>query len=396
MKTRQSSPTKEVIPDFLNFVLNSVKDLFAFETNGHRKYEPEDIAAATLLMCAFTTSAETIQMLEALPSADRILSRLGAEKGLVLGERINQMLKQRIQKIPFPKGALKIVACDITGYPFFGDRNHPAVLGGKPTEGTSYFLKYLTFNLVVEGHRYPVGFYPLTQLQVAMLDNMIAKEIQWLKNHQLCDRVLFDRGFNGQNNYNKLDRAGTKFIMPIIENKKLQTGFAAFEPQIKKHQRKHGFVFTDYHPKEWPKDVHVVAYRTKVRGSKNPDQPQWVFFVTNLSLAPRTLWELYKRRWGIETAYRQVHTLQAVTNSRNYGVRVFLIGLSFLLFATWIHLNWSLAHKTAVCGVKFSVLKSAITVSRYQISITLPQFKVLLALSLLSQLAHSIDRKIDA
>jgi hypothetical protein len=77
-------------------------------------------------------------------------------------------------------------------------------------------------------------------------------------------------------------------------------------------------------------------------------------------------------------------------------VRVFLTGLSFLLFATWIHLTWVLAHTTAVRSVKLSVMKSAITLTQYRITIPLPQFTLLLALSLLSHFGHSTDRKIDA
>jgi hypothetical protein len=42
---------------------------------------------------------------------------LGAEKGLILGETINQILKRRIIKIPFPKKALSTVAVDITEDP---------------------------------------------------------------------------------------------------------------------------------------------------------------------------------------------------------------------------------------------------------------------------------------
>jgi hypothetical protein len=51
---------------------------------------------------------------------------LGAEKGLILGETINQILKQRIVKITFPKGALSTVAVDNTADPVYS-------MGRKPT-----------------------------------------------------------------------------------------------------------------------------------------------------------------------------------------------------------------------------------------------------------------------
>ncbi len=91
---RLKTLSEDFSPDFLTVVLETIRDLFDFEINGRIKYTPEDIACATLLMCLFNTSAETIQMIESLPSADRILVRLGEEKGLEVGEKINQTLKK--------------------------------------------------------------------------------------------------------------------------------------------------------------------------------------------------------------------------------------------------------------------------------------------------------------
>lgn len=82
----------------------------------------------------------------------------------MIGEKINQMLKKQVLRIQFPKDSLITVAGDITENPFYGKKNVPQVMGGKQKAGTNYFLKYLTFSLVVKGHRYPVGFYPLIQL----------------------------------------------------------------------------------------------------------------------------------------------------------------------------------------------------------------------------------------
>ncbi|MHA1449268.1 MAG: hypothetical protein ACTSP4_07605 [Candidatus Hodarchaeales archaeon] len=59
-----------------------------------------------------------------------------------------------------------------------------------------------------------------------------------------------------------------------------------------------------------------------------------------MKIEPWTALFIYKRRWGIETAYSQVHFLEAFTKSRKHAVRVFLTGLAFLLLSAWVHLNW--------------------------------------------------------
>jgi len=52
-------------------------------------------------MCALNASAETVQMIEGLPPADRVPDRLGAGKALVTGERINQLPEKRLKSVNF-------------------------------------------------------------------------------------------------------------------------------------------------------------------------------------------------------------------------------------------------------------------------------------------------------
>jgi hypothetical protein len=111
---------------------------------------------------------------------------------LVLGETINQILKQRIIKILFPKKALSTVAVDITADPVSGKKTKPAVTGGKPKAGTWYVHTYGTFCVVVGGRDIALqsmGCYSLTQLRMVMVAEIIMKELQWLKDHHVCDAI---------------------------------------------------------------------------------------------------------------------------------------------------------------------------------------------------------------
>lgn len=371
--------------DFLTFVLDAVGELFAFETNGHTKYMSEDIACATLLMCAFHTSAETIQMIEGLPSADRILARLGTEKGLILGEKINQMLKKQVLKVPIPPGVTITVAGDITENPFYGDKDQPQTMGGKPKAGTTYFLKYLTFSLVIKGHRYPVGFYPLTQLHLPRLPTIVAQELTWLKKHQLCDRVLLDRGFNDKTIYNDIDSQGTEFLMPLTRNKALNEVFNEYKPHITKREKKKGFVLKGYQPEGWTGNYRVVAVRIKKRKTTKGDKWKWSLFLTNMPHRPTSLLFIYRQRWGIETSYRQIHSFHAVTTSQKYGVRVFLMGLAVLMFGLWVHMNWQRAWQTVHQRNRKPKTQPTVNTHRFRISITLPQLRVALALAILTR-----------
>lgn len=396
MISRLNPPIEHKKPDDLTIIINEISELFSFEDNGKIKYSPEDVAAATLLMCTFHTSAETIQIIDGLPSADRILARMSEEKALDLGEKINKMLKRRVLSIDFPPNVKIIVAGDLTENSFYGDKNNPAIMGGKNKAGTNYFYKFLTFSITVKGHRFPVGFYPLTQLRLTKIDDIIEDELVWLRDNFSGKRFLFDRGFNSHKIYNNIARAGGEFIMPFKRNKKLNKIFEDYKPFITKYQKKHGFILKGYHSNGWSSDYKIVVYWLKVRGSSKEPKWKWVFFITNMNLKPSSIVFIYKRRWGVETAYSQIHTLQAFTNSRKFNVRVFLIGIAFLLFANWVYLNWHLAINSVNQRNKRFLNKPTISLKRFKITVSLPKFRVILMLGLLDVLTQKKEKKFDA
>lgn len=168
------------------------------------------------------------------------------------------------------------------------------------------------------------------------------------------------------------------------------------KPFIKKHQKKKGFVLKVYRPDGWTNDYKVVVYWLKVNGTSKEPKWKWVFFITNMKLKPTTLVYIYKRRWGIETAYSQIHTLQAFTNSRKYSIRVFLVGIAFLLFANWIYLNWQLARNSVCQRNQRSLIKPTVCLKRFKITVSLPKFRLMLMLSLLGRLAQKKEMKFDA
>src|SRR5207244_849539 len=55
---------------------------------------------------------------------------------------------------------------------------------------------------------------------------------------------------------------------------------------------------------------------------------------------PRAVSELYRRRFGIETSYRQMNQGRARTCTRNPAVRLFLVAVALLLRNVWVWLHW--------------------------------------------------------
>lgn len=64
-----------------------------------------------------------------------------------------------------------------------------------------------------------------------------------------------------------------------------------------------------------------------------------VFVVIHLDWSAKKVAQRYRRRFGIESTYRQLNPLRARTASRNPALRFFLLGLGFLLLNIWVMLR---------------------------------------------------------
>jgi len=68
---------------------------------------------------------------------------------------------------------------------------------------------------------------------------------------------------------------------------------------------------------------------------------KWLAYVlVHLDWSAPKVYQRYRRRFGIESTYRQFNRLRARTTSRNPALRFLLLGLSLLLLNIWVMLRW--------------------------------------------------------
>jgi hypothetical protein len=89
-----------------------------------------------------------------------------------------------------------------------------------------------------------------------------------------------------------------------------------------------------------PADVAVVP--TLKRDTKTQKQRRtWlVYGILHLDWSAKKTRQRYRRRFGIESSYRQFGYLRARTTSRNPALRFLLMGLGFLLLNIWVKLRF--------------------------------------------------------
>lgn len=86
-------------------------------------------------------------------------------------------------------------------------------------------------------------------------------------------------------------------------------------------------------------DMAVVA--TLPPGKSGKRRRKWLLFVViGLDWSPKQVKQRYRRRFGIESTYRQRRQMRLVSTTRNPAVKFFLMGLSLVLVNIWARLRW--------------------------------------------------------
>jgi hypothetical protein len=97
---------------------------------------------------------------------------------------------------------------------------------------------------------------------------------------------------------------------------------------------------TDYTFSDGTK-VRLAMMPARVPDKSGRRHVKWLAFVViHLDWAAPKVAQRYRRRFGIESTYRQLDPLRARTTSRNPAFRFFLLGLGFLLLNIWVMLRW--------------------------------------------------------
>jgi IS4 transposase len=95
------------------------------------------------------------------------------------------------------------------------------------------------------------------------------------------------------------------------------------------------YTFTDGTP------ARLALAPARPRDKTRRRRVKWLAFVViHLAWSARKVANRYRRRFGIESTYRQFGRLCARTASRNPALRFLLLGLALWLLNIWIALRW--------------------------------------------------------
>jgi Transposase DDE domain len=305
--------------------------------------------AAVMLNIVLRAAARSISISAACrdlpggPSDDAVMA--GLDEGIprtlaVLERRLNEVLTG-----PLPRSMRRRkwqVAIDWHLSPYYGKpykcRNE--LYYGKPRQGTKRFHAYATACIVSRGERYTLALTWVRRHEstVTALRRLIA-QIRKIGLKIKC--FLLDRAFFNVPVVELLQEEEIPFLMPVM--------FRGRRP--KKRRQATGLHWIKQQAAGWYKHtmknrkrqvtVRVCVGYRRHRNRKDGKQARQklLFAAWRVYGSPTEIRERYRKRFGIETSYRQMRQARIYTCTRNPHLRLLFVAVALILRNLWVWIH---------------------------------------------------------
>eukprot|EP00913_Durusdinium_trenchii_P011153 g10475.t1 len=269
------------------------------------------------------------------------------DDGLLKTPRILERRLSEALTSEFPRRMLKRkweLAIDFHLSPYYGQpfKSRNELYYGKPKQGTKKFHAYASACIIEYGHRYTVALTAVRRRD--SLVDVLQRLLEQIRTIGLKIRcVLLDREFFNVAVVQFLQNENLPFLMPImIRGRKPKRGRKAQGLRAIK-QRSAGWYKHMMKNSQQQVTVNIcVGYRRhKNRKDKKQVTRKLLFAAWNIRGTPTEIRERYRKRFGIESSYRQMRQARIYTCTRNPRLRLFFMAVALLLrnIWVWIHLT---------------------------------------------------------
>ncbi len=320
------------------------------------EYEGTKCTASTLLQVLLIAAARTVSIFAACrdladaPTDQTIRNALEASlpEILELERRLNRSLCTNLPKALFRKS--RRIAIDLTLIPYHGQphQDKKEIYRSSPKSGTTHFHAYATAAVVHKGHRYTLAL--LRVEHGTTMKDVVQRLLKIVRRCGVKIRyLLLDKGFFSVEMITYLKRARLGFIIPAMargrkpKGRKKATGLRAIR------KKKNGYYRHTLKGKVGGKQRSVrvtICVASKRYTHKKTDErrtKKLMYVVWKVRLTPREIREMYRKRFGIEASYRQMHEARIKTCTRDPKLRLLFIGIALVLRNIWVWLHFKLA-----------------------------------------------------
>ena len=296
----------------------------------------------------------TCKRLRDAPSDETVRKALRASltNGVKLQWQINRALRGYLPKAL--KRKARPVACDLHLTPYYGQpyADPKELCRSRSKDGTTHFHSYATAYIVCKGQRFTVGLTYVTQgtptrdVLKGLLNQVRRAGIR-------ITYVLLDRGFYSVAVIRYLQAARTPFLMPAKFTGRKPKNWNApgnFRAWKRSGWGRHTLTHDDRKGKPIMRatvDICVVCINQACRKSRRGGRPKkrgrhrWIYALWGLGKRScHWVRQTYRRRFAIESTYRQLNEGKIRTSTRQPELRLLFIGLALLLRNVWVWLHY--------------------------------------------------------
>lgn len=234
------------------------------------------------------------------------------------------------------------VAVDWHLVPYYGQpqRSRNELCRSKPFKGTTNFHTYATACIVSHGVRYTlaVTWVRRHEKTVQVLDRLLSRVTE---NGLKIRRLLLDRAFYSFAVIEFLQTRRLPFVMPTVcrgRQPKRTTPRTGLRWIARQGAGWHAHLLQH---KQRTLKIHVcVAYRSyRHHRTRRRKQQKLLFACWRVRGTPQEIRELYRKRFGIETSYRQWRQARIVTCTRDPLLRLTFVVIGLMLRNLWLWLH---------------------------------------------------------
>ncbi len=337
---------KQVQSEIGDRVLNILSSLFAtasiaFSERYNAQYGILEFVTILSQMARFRISSEEavrqIDINKKRPTAkwfrDMIHSITSNDAMMLCDEMLNHTIKHIYKKY---RNKSVLVAIDKHLIPRHDKFNMKYLIRSKAGGGTHKFESYSTLQ-IVDGPANAV-LCCMRELKESIDANFVRRFTQILKENKIRARlILLDREFYSVDVMEAVLQSKNKFLMPAIKNSTTKKAILEYHAGTRDMASKH----TITNKFQRSMSFTLIITKSKKHGDLKANITEWYHaFATNLTMGRAlkeitTLPEEYRKRWGIETGYRQIEEIRPRTTSRDDVFRMMLFYTALLFYNLW-------------------------------------------------------------
>jgi putative transposase len=235
------------------------------------------------------------------------------------------------------------VAIDLTLIPYHGlpHADPKEVYRGEAKSGTTHFHAYATAYLVHRGRRFTLALMRVEH--GTALRHVVAKLLSRVRAAGIrLKLLLLDRGFYSVEVVRYLQSARVPFLMPVpMRGRKPShprgpSGTYVFAAWKHSGWTTHSWVNADGRRAT----VSICMHRCRVKRRRKQTLVYACWGIAECS----SDWvrQTYRKRFGIETSYRQMNQARIRTCTRNPALRLLFVAIALVLRNVWVWLHWML------------------------------------------------------